>query len=831
MLYFGLPAAYVDTTDIWLENRRARINVTWNGPYTGLILGGICAIFMWLYPHSPANPFLFKMASVAYLTVLLNLNPLLKYDGYYILSDFLRISFLRERSLAFLRRGLLGRVLSRTRLTRDEWIFVVFGGLSLVWTAYALSLALTFWQTRLSTSLQVLLGNNYSVLTKVLVFLSAGAMISFLVLLTLGVIRLVANLVARFVRGGGLQRHGQLALIFLGLSVIAAALAAFSVEIYRGWIVILVVTGLSIATLVPFLRFSRAYYYSNRWLANGALGLALICLALVPLAEWLLPTGSIHGPALILLAIAFASLGGILFIWPAIRQVKLLQVLLGVLVAAVLAGAVFALHRLDITLVLIPALGFVAVLDWFSLRGSGRRPALPLIYLGIAVTAVAFDLLRYIPKFWGLGVLISCAGYWHFVLARLPKLTKVEASLSPDKRAAMGTSVHILVRRVIAQVYFESGWGGIQSFGRGFTSYARNLGLDLSINGNQFRDGELSQRATFDLAEIYGLAFDEIFSLMKARFGEQFTRQIISLGIDLTPWQYRELIGELVLDRRAWGKQLNREKGSEQAERIKLLDRVPLFLNATYEDLEPIARMLIAQQFAAREVVIRQGDPGETFYIVERGKVQVFQQGENGELKHVDSLGPGQSFGEAALVTDAPRNATVIAQTPTVILALGRADFDALVREHLEFAQTLKVNLHNSWILRNMPIFDEMSAYDFIFLTSKLKPEQFVAGETVIRQGDPGDKFYVIESGELGAYTESNGTAVEIERLLAGDYFGETALIFDRPRNASVVTLTDASLFSLHRDDFVSMLGNFQNMKQLLERTSTRRMKNTTITL
>ena len=449
--------------------------------------------------------------------------------------------------------------------------------------------------------------------------------------------------------------------------------------------------------------------------------------------------------------------------------------------------------------------------------------------MGILVTAVSFSLFRYIPRYWGFGVLLACAGLWHFVLARLPKLSKVEAGLSPDKRAAIGTSVHILVRRVISQVYFESGWGGIQSFGSSFTAYTKGLGIDLSITGNKFRDGELLQRATFDLTEVYGLAFDKLFGMMKERYGEDYARKIISLGIDLIPWQYRELIGELVLERRDWGKSVNREKGSQKEGRIKLLDRVPIFVNATYEDLEPIAAMLTAQQYAAREVIIRQGEPGDTFYIIERGKVTVWQKTGDEEPRLVDTLGPGQSFGEAALVTNAPRNATVIAEIPTVILALGRDDFDALVKEHLEFAQNLKVNLKNGWVLRNMPIFDEMSAYDLVFLTSKLQPEAFKAGETIIRQDDPGDKFYVIESGELAAYRNSDGTPVELERLLAGDYFGETALIYDRPRNASVVTLTDCSLFSLHREDFSSMLDNFQNMRQLLERTSTRRMKNTNL--
>ena len=328
MLYFGLPAAYVDTSDIWLENRRARLNVTWNGPYTGLIVGGLCAIFMWLSPHSPWNPFLFKMASVAYLLVLINLNPLLKYDGYYMLSDALNISFLSERSLAFLRRGLLGKFTSRSKLTRDEWIFVVFGVLSLIWTAYALSLAVTFWQTRLSTGLQVLLGENYSILTKVLFLLSAGAIISLLILLGLGLARFVANLLRRFVRTGGLQRHGQLALIGLALSAHrrrSARPMLWRSTVAGSW------SWSSRDCRSPrwraFIVTSRSYYFSNRWMAHVGLALALVALALVPLAEWLMPTGSAHSKYLILAATAFATLAGLLFMLPAIRQIKPLQIL------------------------------------------------------------------------------------------------------------------------------------------------------------------------------------------------------------------------------------------------------------------------------------------------------------------------------------------------------------------------------------------------------------------------------------------------------------------------------------------------------------------------
>lgn len=127
-----------------MEPKRARLAVTWNGPYTGLIIGGLAAMFIYLNPFASVNNFLFKMLTVAYLTVLFNINPLLKYDGYYLLSDWLEIPSLRERSSAFLRRKFFKKALSRKKFSRDEIIYSVFGILSFVWMAYALYLMSPF---------------------------------------------------------------------------------------------------------------------------------------------------------------------------------------------------------------------------------------------------------------------------------------------------------------------------------------------------------------------------------------------------------------------------------------------------------------------------------------------------------------------------------------------------------------------------------------------------------------------------------------------------------------------------------------------------------------
>lgn len=98
MLYLGLPAAFVDTSDIWLEPKRARLAVTWAGPYSGFILAGICAILIWFYSDALLAPILFQLASIALVLSLLNLNPALALDGYHMLSDAVEIPRLQERS-------------------------------------------------------------------------------------------------------------------------------------------------------------------------------------------------------------------------------------------------------------------------------------------------------------------------------------------------------------------------------------------------------------------------------------------------------------------------------------------------------------------------------------------------------------------------------------------------------------------------------------------------------------------------------------------------------------------------------------------------------------
>jgi putative peptide zinc metalloprotease protein len=138
----GMPAAFVDTTDIWMEPRRPRIVVSWAGPHSGFFLGGVASLLLLVAPGDFLRGVLYQFAFLTYLTSFMNMNPLLKLDGYYILMDWLEIPRLRERSLAFIGKPLRDKLRSRSPLSRDEKIFAVFGALSGLWTALALGLVI-----------------------------------------------------------------------------------------------------------------------------------------------------------------------------------------------------------------------------------------------------------------------------------------------------------------------------------------------------------------------------------------------------------------------------------------------------------------------------------------------------------------------------------------------------------------------------------------------------------------------------------------------------------------------------------------------------------------
>jgi CRP/FNR family transcriptional regulator, cyclic AMP receptor protein len=118
------------------------------------------------------------------------------------------------------------------------------------------------------------------------------------------------------------------------------------------------------------------------------------------------------------------------------------------------------------------------------------------------------------------------------------------------------------------------------------------------------------------------------------------------------------------------------------------LAEVPLFSALSKKDLQMVARRAEDVKVDAGKVLVSEGSAGTEFFVIVEGKARVTMRG-----RKVAELGAGKFFGDLALLDRAPRNATVVAETPMELLVLGQREFAALIDEAPGFAHKLLAGL------------------------------------------------------------------------------------------------------------------------------------------
>merc|ERR1712012_309129 len=180
--------------------------------------------------------------------------------------------------------------------------------------------------------------------------------------------------------------------------------------------------------------------------------------------------------------------------------------------------------------------------------------------------------------------------------------------------------------------------------------------------------------------------------------------------------------------------------------------------------------------------VITEGADGDFLFVIEKGEFDCIKNDIT-----VKTCSPGDVFGELALLYNCPRAASVVAKGMSVCWQLDRESFSHIVKE----AAIKRRNKYDTF-LKNVALISSIEPYERSQIADALKAENFKKGEVIVKQDDPGDKFYIIEEGFLYA-TKMTPTEGE-KRVMdyrAGDYFGELALLKNQPRAASVVVSSD----------------------------------------
>jgi len=245
-------------------------------------------------------------------------------------------------------------------------------------------------------------------------------------------------------------------------------------------------------------------------------------------------------------------------------------------------------------------------------------------------------------------------------------------------------------------------------------------------------------------------------------------------------------------------------KTQEQRKRIQVsISNNFLFKNLDEEQYTDVVNAMSEKRAVNGDIVIKQGGVGDFFYVVETGTLDIYISKNGNPPIKVGDYGPGASFGELALMYNAPRAATITATSDCILWALDRITFRKILMEN-----TSRKRKMYEIFLEEVPLLQSLEPYERHKIADALESVTYNDGEIVIKQGDVGENFYLIESGEATVLKEDDqGVVREISTLHKGEYFGELALLTDKPRAATIKAKGKIKCATLGKKAFTRLLG------------------------
>jgi CRP-like cAMP-binding protein len=227
---------------------------------------------------------------------------------------------------------------------------------------------------------------------------------------------------------------------------------------------------------------------------------------------------------------------------------------------------------------------------------------------------------------------------------------------------------------------------------------------------------------------------------------------------------------------------------------IELLRSMDLFAELNDEELAKIARILKEHKASENEVIFSQGEPGDALYVILQGRVRIATTDNFGRERVLAFYGPGDFFGDMAVLTGAPRSATATASSDVRLLQLRKDDFDILVATSVG-------------VMRGMlRIMVERQAAMNTRLTQEVGATQGdVRGQvTVVFSPRGGSGQTVLSTNVAVALAELSPDRVAILDLDL--LFGHVAMLLDLVPRTALAAITPAAIRSLDRDSLAYYL-------------------------
>ncbi|MFO0709969.1 MAG: cyclic nucleotide-binding domain-containing protein [Sandaracinus sp.] len=234
--------------------------------------------------------------------------------------------------------------------------------------------------------------------------------------------------------------------------------------------------------------------------------------------------------------------------------------------------------------------------------------------------------------------------------------------------------------------------------------------------------------------------------------------------------------------------------------------------------------------------IIAEGEPGSSFFVLASGEVRVSKRRVGAGEPDVElaRLHEGAIFGEMALVSAAPRSATVTAVHDSDLLEFDREALAAASKEVAPLAAALdkftRERLLNN-LLATSPLFAPLDRKQRFDLVRRFTAHDVAPGIVIIREGEPGRGLFILLAGEVDVSKVDGDSKVLLASLKPGDVFGEISLLDDSAATATVTAARTSTVLFLERTIFTRLVEAFPAIREYVSQLGEDRLMDTRLLL
>ncbi|KAJ9596441.1 hypothetical protein L9F63_012525, partial [Diploptera punctata] len=280
---------------------------------------------------------------------------------------------------------------------------------------------------------------------------------------------------------------------------------------------------------------------------------------------------------------------------------------------------------------------------------------------------------------------------------------------------------------------------------------------------------------------------------------EEVSAEVPKLGVSAEPHNARQIKTQI----------FEKNKASQQLIRNAIMKN-EFLKNLDKSQIDAVVEAMYSKEIEAEQNIITEGETGSHLYVSAEGSFVVYVG-----CSKINTFGPGVAFGELAILYNTKRNATIQVLTHSRVWVLNRQVFQQIMmRTRLQDIED-KVRF-----LRSVPLLKDLSSHILAKMSDLLQVEFFAPGHRIIKQGDKGDRFYIISGGsvKIAKLELETGAEKELGVYSHGQYFGELALLKEDTRQATVTAMAPGvECLVLDRVPFIQLLGNLDEIKRNAE--------------